>query len=156
MPIYNLSTRGRIADIGIGLRADKATAALPQTTTGSLFNVEGGNILLTLLVGEVTTVIQTQLDNAKLQANPDTGTTTDLCGNLDLSADEVGALYTITGDTATDAMQRGESGSVPAQTTAVVVAPGTIDLVCSASNTGSVKWSVWYLPLEEGAYVESA
>lgn len=156
MPSYNLGTRGRIADIGLGIRVDRATATLPQTTASAIFNVETGNVLVMLILGEVTTIIQTQANATKLQANPDTGTTTDLCGTLDITADEVGSLYTITGDAATDAMQRGESGSVPAQTTAVVVSPGTIDLNCAASNTGNVKWSIWYYPLEDGAYVEAA
>jgi hypothetical protein len=38
----------------------------------------------------------------------------------------------------------------------MVVAAGTIDLDCAASNTGSVKWSIWYVPLDDGAYVEAA
>lgn len=156
MPNYNQSTRQSIADITMGLRVDKTTATLPQSTTGNLFNVEIGKVLVTLLVGEVTTIIQNQANNTKLQANPDTGTTTDLCGNLDVANKEAGTLFSITGDAASDAMQTGSSGSVPAQTTSVVVAPGTIDLVCAASNTGSVQWSVWYVPLEDGAHITAA
>jgi len=38
----------------------------------------------------------------------------------------------------------------------IVVNAGTIDLDCAASNTGSVAWSIWYLPLEDGAYIEAA
>lgn len=154
MPTYNQSTRGRIADINLGMRVDRATDNI--TTGEDLFNIEGGNVLVNLILGEVTTIIETKTVNFKLQADPDTGTTTDLCGNLDLSADEVGTLYTITGDAAADAMQRGESGSVPAQTTAVVVAPGVIQAVVGATHTGSIKWSVWYIPLEDGAYITSA
>lgn len=154
MPAYNLSTRGRIADIGLGVRVDRATDNI--TTGENLFNIEGGNILVTLILGEVTTIIETKTVTFKLQANPDTGTTTDLCSNLDLSADEVGSLYTIAGNAAATAMQTGQSGSVPAQTTAVVVSPGTIDAVVGATHTGSIKWSVWYLPLEDGAYVTAA
>ena len=154
MPSYNLSTRGRLADIGLGIRVDRATDNI--LTSDNLFTVATGNVLVTLILGEVTTTMETKVLTFKLQANPTTGTTTDLCATLDLSADEVGALYTITGDAATDAMQRGESGSVPAQTTAVVVAPVTIDAVVGATHTGSIKWSIWYLPLEDGAYIEAA
>lgn len=38
----------------------------------------------------------------------------------------------------------------------VVVPAGTIDLDCAASNTGSVKWSLFYWPLDPGAYVTAA
>lgn len=155
MPNYNQSTRGIIADIGLGLRVDRDTAALPQTTTGSLFTVSGGNILLTLILGEVTTVIETQANNTNLVANPTTGTTTDLCAVLDITGGEEGTLYTISG-TAGDALQSGSSGSVIAQAASVIVAPGAIQLTCAASNTGSVQWSVWYVPLVAGASVAAA
>ena len=38
----------------------------------------------------------------------------------------------------------------------VVVPAGTIDLNCAASNTGAVKWSLWYIPLDAGATVTAA
>ena len=150
---YNKSTRERIADINMGLRVDRATANI--TTGLDLFTVSG-RCLLKLILGEVTTIIETKTVTFKLQLDPTTGTTTDLCGNLDLSADEVGSLYTITGDASGDAMQRGESGSVPAQTTDVVLATGVIQAVVGATHTGSIKWSVWYIPLDDGAYIEAA
>jgi len=110
---------------------------------------------MTYILGEVTTLIETKIVNYKLVSTPTTGTATDLCGNLDLSADEEGTLYTISGAAAT-AMQRGESGSVIGQLYPVAVAPGTIDCTVGATHTGSIKWSIWYLPLEDGAYVEAA
>lgn len=152
MPSYNQSTRDAIADIRGGLRVDRATAGLPASTTGSLFTVSGGNILMTLILGEVTTIIEAKANNTKLVANPTTGSTTDLCANLDITGDEVGTFYTISG-TAGDALQSGSSGSVIAQAVSVVVAPGVIQLTCGATSTGSVAWSIWYIPLEYGASV---
>ena len=38
----------------------------------------------------------------------------------------------------------------------VVLPVGTLNLRLSASSTGSIKWSIWYLPLEDGAYVTAA
>ena len=157
MPSYNLSTRQRVADINLGLRVDRATATLPQTTAAAIFNVLVGRVAITQIVGEVTTVIQTQANNTKLTANPTTGTSVDICAALDITADEVGCLYGITGLN-TDALIGVNAGALPqvGGKGAVIVNVGTIDLDCAASNTGSVKWSIFYVPVDEGAYIEAA
>jgi len=138
----------------LGIRVNRPTADLPQTKQSALFNVSG-RVLLQLILGQVTTVVQTQTCNAHLVANPTTGTDTALCGNVDITAKEAGTLFSIAGAAAT-AMQVGSSGSVIAQAADVVVAPGTIDFVTYASNTGQVKWSVWYIPLDDNATVSLA
>ncbi len=155
MPYYNQNTRQRLADISAGIRVDRATDTLPQTDSEALFTVVGGKCLVLGIVGEVTTIIQTQANNTKLIATPTVGTATDICAALDISADEVGCLYGITG-TATDAMVGADAGHTVWPASPIVVNAGTIDLDCAASNTGSVAWSIWYLPLEDGAYIEAA
>lgn len=138
----------------LSLKVDKATAALPATAAGSLFNVLGGTCAITQIIGEVTTVIQTQANDTKLTANPTTGTSVDICAALDISADEVGALYGITGLNS-DAMIGINAGALPMQARSVAVNIGTIDLDCAATNTGSIKWSIFYYPLEDGASIEA-
>lgn len=138
-----------------GQKVDRATAALPQTTQSALFTVSGGRVLITSIVGEVTTVIQTQANNTKIVSNPTTGTDVDLCAVLDITADQVGCLYGITG-LFSDAMVGANAGATVVPRNAVVVPAGTIDLSCAASNTGSVKWSVTYVPLDNGASVTAA
>ena len=155
MGYYNQSTRGRLADIGAGIRVDRATATLPQTTASAIFTVSGGKCLVLGIVGEVTTVIQTQANDTKLVANPTTGTSSDLCAVLDISADEVGCLYGITG-TVANAMVGANAGYTTWPAAPIVVNEGTIDLNCAASNTGSVAWSIWYVPLEDGAAITAA
>ena len=141
-----------------GVKVQRATAALPQTSTSTLFTVSGGKVLITSLVGEVTTVIQTQADNTKLTFDPtDAGATQDLCAVLDITADAVGTLYSLTGTPATamqDALNFLPSNKVPAQP--IVLKPGAILLDCAASNTGSVKWDLCYIPLDNGASVVAA
>ena len=142
---------------GLGFRVDRATADLPQTTDEALFTITGGRIALTLIVGEVTTVVQTQSNNTKLVLNPTaTGADQDLCAVLNISADAVGELYTISG-TVGDALRsdlligRGLTGSQ-----IMILSEGDIELNCAASNTGQVSWSMWYLPLDLGATVSAA
>jgi len=155
MSNYNLSTRARIADLIAGLRVDKAATAITGISTKSLFTVVGGNCLVTGLIGEVTTIVQTQACNTKYISTPTVGSAVDLCGVVDITAHEVGGLLTITGVLATAAV-KGNAGAGVFMANGIVVAPGVIGLNTAASNTGAYKFSIWYVPLEEGAYIEAA
>ncbi|WML79177.1 hypothetical protein [Streptomyces sp. VNUA74] len=145
----------QIRQISLGTKVDRATATLPQTTQGALFTVTGGRVLLTSLVGEVTTAIQNQACNVKVTSNPTTGTDVDIAANLNVQADEVGCLYGITG-LFSDALVGANAGAGVVPRNPVVLPVGTLDLVTSASNTGSVKWSLTYVPLDDGASVAAA
>jgi hypothetical protein len=145
----------QLRTILFGSKVDRTAAALPQTTQAALFTVTGGRVLVTSIVGEVTTVIQTQANATKIVSNPTTGTDVDLCATLDITADQVGCLYGITG-LFSDAMVGANAGAGVVPRNAVVVPVGTIDLSCAASNTGAVKWLLTYIPLDNGASVTAA
>lgn len=138
-----------------GEKVERGAAGLPASTAGALFTVVGGRVAITQIVGEVTTEIQDQANNTKLTANPTVGTSVDICDTLNIADDEVGCLYGITGLN-TDNLIGINAGALPAQTRDVVVNAGTIDLDCAATNTGEVKWTLFYVPIDDGAYVESA
>ena len=132
--------------------AARPTDTLPATGDEALFTITGGRILLVQIIGEVTTVIQTQTNNTKLKFNPTaTGADTDICATLNISADAVGTLYGITG-TIGDAMIDGLL-QLKGQVAPLILSEGDIELDCSATNTGSVKWDVFYIPLDDGATV---
>jgi hypothetical protein len=133
----------------------RATAALPASTAAALFNVVGGRVEVHRLLGEVTTVIQTQANATKIKNNPTAGTTADVTATLDITADEVGTLYMVEGDgTALVGVNAGTG--VQAVTVPWVAPVGDIELDCAATNTGAIKWDIWYRPLDEGAYVTAA
>lgn len=134
--------------------AQRATATLPQTAASSLFTVTG-RVKVLSIIGVVTTVIQTQLNNTKLVANPTVGADVNLCAVLDISADAVGTNYVITG-TLADALVAITSGAGVSQAGSLIVTAGTIDLNCAASNTGSVKWFIEYEPIDPGAMIFAA
>lgn len=141
-----------------GAKVERATATLPQTAAGALYTITGGRILLTALIGEVTTVIQTQANNTKLTFDPtDAGATQDLCAVLDITADAVGTMYSITGTPAT-AMQDGlnflSPNKLPAQP--ILLKPGSILLDCAASNTGAAKWTACWVPFDGAARLVAA
>lgn len=137
-----------------GIQVNRDSATLPQTTTGALFNVVGGRVAITQIVGEVTTAIQDQANNTRLVATPTGGSASNLCANLSIADDAIGTMYSITGTVGT-AMQD-DLGAVVDQTIPLIVKAGAIGLVCAASNTGEVKWSISYVPIDDGAYVEVA
>jgi hypothetical protein len=142
----------------LGRVVERATAALPQSTAGALFTISTGRVIVTSIIGEVTTVIQTQADATKLTFDPtDAGATQDLCATTDITADAVGTMYSITGTPATvlqDALNFLPPNKMLAQP--LILKPGSVLLDCAASNTGSVKWTLAYWPLDTGASVAAA
>lgn len=136
----------------VGFQVDRAAATLPATTATPYFTVSGGRVLAYFL-GEVTTVVETQTCNAKLIHSPATGTDLDICAVLNISADEVGTLYTITGTPGDAMLGAGQAGRLGG---GIVLKPGTVDFSCSATNTGATKWSCFYVPIDDGATVAAA
>jgi hypothetical protein len=153
--IPGATNQAAFSQIRLGFQVDRVTAALPQTTQSAIFTVAGGRIALLGLIGEVTTVIQTQADNLSVTTNPTIGTDVALCAVLNVSAKEVGTLFGITG-TFADALVGANAGATVLCDRPVVVPIGTIDLITSASNTGSVKWKLIYLPIDDGVTVTAA
>lgn len=140
----------------IGVQVERPTATLPAATIQTpLFTISGGRVAFTIL-GEVTTVIQTQANNTKLIHNPTVGTDQDLCAVLSITADEVGTLYTLPAAFASALIGSGMAAPFPGMGNPVIAKPGTIDLLCAATNTGAVKWTLFYLPLDLGAAVVAA
>ena len=151
MAHYNKSTRDRIADINTGMRVDIPTSLVRDK---AIFTVGGGRVLLVNLVGYVTTAIGAGANNTKLQHDATNGAAVDLCANLDLDACAQFSFLAITGATA-DAMTKATS-AIRGMTIPVILGPGQIKIVRTADATGSVAWSVWYVPLDDGAYIEAA
>jgi hypothetical protein len=141
---------------GDGMRVERPKANLPQSAAAPIFTISGGNVIIYSIIGEVdTTAIQAQANNMKLISNPTTGADVDLCAVLDIDGDAVGTMYHITG-TLADALIATTSGAFGLQNDPIIVAPGTIDLSCSASNTGKIKWTVFYSSEDSGAKIVKA
>lgn len=139
----------------LGTRVTRSTADIISGSAVPVFTVTG-TVLLTYLTGEVTTVIGAGANNAKFQFNPTTGTTNDMCANLDIDGDEVGALYSISG-VAGDAMLRSESGAIRNMTAnGVTLSAGQIEFITAANATGSIALTLFYIPITDGATVVAA
>lgn len=137
---------------------ERATAAPPQTADGALFRITGGKIRVLGIYGEVTTAIGAVANATKLKLNPSgTGSDLDLCATLDITGDAVGTVYSITGTVATALKSANLWAVVPADDIAapgLVLAPGDIELDCAGSSgTGSIKWTLLWVPVDAAANV---
>ena len=137
----------------LGLSAEKAAATLPATTTQTIFTVTGGRVLVTLLLGEVTTIIQAQANNLKVTSAPTVGTAVDLASNLDVNGKEAGTLLLVEGDGTALVGANAGAALNAVGIGAVVVPVGVIRIETSATNTGATKWHIRYIPIDVGATV---
>jgi hypothetical protein len=142
-----------------GTVVTKAAQAFPQTATATLYTVTGGNILVTLLLGEVTTVVQSSDPVLTLGCGtPTIGGTLDTDGiatSTTLASQEVGTLVTVAASSGLGgALVVGSlAGSAAFLSTPFVVSAGTITWTTGASKTGAMKWYLTYIPLDDGASV---
>lgn len=140
--------------ISVPNTVQRATGVTPQGTAGNLFTVTG-RVIIDQIIGEVTVEIGAGANDTKLVSNPTVGADVDLCAVLDIDADVVGALYHITG-TLANAMIATTSGAFTIQAGGVMVSAGTIDLDCTGSTAGSIKWTVIYRAIDANSSVIAA
>ena len=136
----------------------KATGTLAATTV-PLFTVAGGEVLITALWGKVTTAI-TVANTYKLQLNPTTGDTGDICASTDIGTNDTaaGSLLTFTLATVTappDLIAGSASGGGYSLPLTCVLTTGQIESV-SAGTDGAITWNLTWLPLTDGATVVAA
>jgi len=130
----------------------RAAANLPASTAAPIFTLTG-DVVIHAIIGEVLdTAIEAQTNSIKLISNPTVGADVDLCAALDIDGDAIGTIYQITG-TLTDALVATTSGASLTQDKNLTVAAGTIDLDCTATNTGKIKWTVFYTAVDTGAII---
>ena len=151
------ANREVLSQVGLGFHVAKAAATLPATTTQDIFTISGGRVLVTVLVGEVTTAIQNQGCNLKVTSVPTTGSAVDVAANLAVANFEKGALLVVEGDgTAIIGAAAGAGHAGAADPRLFILPVGTVRIETSATNTGATKWDMWYFPLDDGAVVASA
>lgn len=145
-----------VRTIALGIMVSRATATLPATALGAIFNITGGRILIRSLIGEVTTAIQAQACTVKVTSTPTTGTAVDLSAvSASISGLEVGGKLTLPAAAATGLVV-GNAGGVIGEQAKWIVPIGSLGITTSATNTGSVKWDLIYVPIDVGAQVVAA
>lgn len=144
--------------LALGNQISRATAALPASTAGNIFTVSGGRILLVALIGEVTTAIQNQACTLKVSTAPTVGSAVDLCTAASIINAPVGVHFSLpsaAGSALTTDLATG-GGVQDIMTSAWLVPVGSLTITTSATNTGSVKWDMAYIPWDNAAQVVAA
>lgn len=140
----------------LGNKVEEPAAVLPATATAHLFTVSGGRVVVTGLVGQCTTVCTSTATTVSVGHTPLTGTasTTALATATAVTSAEVGSLVSlpITKGALLVNVLAGGAAQAPGSG-GYVVPPGTIDITTSATNTGAFKWTLTYIPLDNGATV---
>lgn len=145
----------------LGVRVERATDTLPQSTDEAIFTVSGGRVIITSLVGEVTTAIAAgTTPDLKIKYNPTAaGSDFDLCTAVSIASDAVGQMYYIAGSVASPGalLVGGAVGQAnPVFTAPLMLSEGDIEIDMDESVTGSVAWTLTYIPLDDGASVAAA
>lgn len=161
----------QIRSLLMGVAVTKSLTA-PQNTSTALFNVTGGKVAVTSVVGEVTTVIGATTVNYNLTYTPSGGAAADLCAATVCTSDAVGTLYSLVSGVATDLLSIQSVSAIGGTPVAASEAPnvtyahmlwrpmvvraGALNWKTSASTTGVVAWTLTYIPIDNGASVAAA
>jgi hypothetical protein len=161
MPQYNedITARSFIADNIGGLRVDRA-AALVTNATVALFNIVGGRVLLLNFVGEISTIMDATGCTLRISAltTDATAVVTHLTSAAtDCASKTAGTLYTLPAAVASALIESTNNSAAVATTqTPLVLKTGALNLIGGGASTGTIKWSAWYIPLDDGAYMADA
>lgn len=138
----------RTITLGNGV-VSKATGVLAEAVTPTLFNIAGGEVLITAMWAKVTTAL-TVANTVTIQANPTNGdTATILTGDLGTTDTLAGTVLGGEGDT-TAFVRNG----VPAR---AVVSTGTVEIDSNGTSVdGAMTVYCTWIPLTDGATLAAA
>jgi hypothetical protein len=160
MPIYTFDKRNAEADMNLGLRVDRA-AAVVAAGTNNIFTVVG-RVLLTAMLGEVTVTIDGALTTLQI-THLRTGVTTPTVTPLSIASGSTagfapGRMFTLPNAVGSAVVLSTGSSAALMNTARYYLGTGGLQLVAGggATTNGLIKWSVWYLPVDDGAYMAAA
>lgn len=144
----------QVRTILAGVRIEKSATTVINGDA-DLFTISGGRVLITNLIGEVTTVISGTTPTLLVKNVTTVGGDVSLATATTVTDDEVGTLYAVDG--VGNALETGSSGVVESSAKGIVCAEGTLKMTSAAADVaGAVSWTMTYVPLDDGASVASA
>lgn len=153
----NIMSSSAKRSLVLGDAVTRAAALQPQTGQAAIFTVSGGKVLVTSLIGEVVVATPATVNTLKVTGNPTSGTDVDWTSAVSTASQEAGAIITL-GVTKGGALVVSPAGGGNGIAYVGFVAQiGTIDLVTSGSAaTGTIKWTLTYVPIDDNASVAAA
>lgn len=137
----------------------RPAGTLPQTATQNIFQVRGGRVLVRGVLGEVTVILQNSDAVPKVtaaaydSAGVIVGTAVDVASTVASTSREVGGKFWVEGDGTALVASNAGAAFIGANSGCWICPQGYVQFITGASKTGSIKWDLWYQPLDEGADV---
>jgi hypothetical protein len=141
-----------------GILVTKAAQNIPQTATANLYTVAGGSVLITGLLGVVTTAIGATATTLSLGTAPGAQTTSIATATAITSSPVGTVLFPVGSGGKATALVVAGAGFVlapPAIFNPFVLGAGTTNITwtTSANDTGQVQFYLWYTPIDFDATV---
>jgi hypothetical protein len=156
MPIYDQSQLENIPPVLIGIRVE-AAAALITNALVTKFTVTGGNVLMTAFYGEVIVPIAATATTVGLLHTPTTGTVSTIspvAGGTDIQSFAAGRMARLPAALAGILTWTATAYGTFTSRTRYILRPGALGIQGSANPaTGTVRWTMFYVPIDDGAYV---
>lgn len=156
--MFSNQYRDVFTTMAFGFHTQRPTAVWPQTADQTIFTITGGRVFVTSLSGVFTVAASGTANNLSVNSVPTTGSSVVIASTLATASFEIGALLVVEGDgTAVIGTATG-AGFAPALNALPFILPaGAITITCSGNNTtGSIKWDIFYFPLDDGASIVAA
>lgn len=153
----------QLRTLNYGTQVTKGPVTPPNSgSSANLFTVSGGAVVVSYLVGRVTTALSGTTGAIALGTKPTSGTeeTAGIATAGVVGGAEIGTLLTpiaSSGLAGTLVVSGKLAGNSPFIATSFVVNAGTIEVTTSvATMTGAIQWYLAYVPLDDGASVVAA
>ena len=155
MQQYDTATMAHISDMNFGIRVER-DAALITAASVAIFNIVTGPVVMFSLIGSVVVQIAATATLIHIDTAPAAGTVTALSTDSgDIQGFVPGRQFHLPATVAAHILSTG--GAVLDVCPQWVLPVGTLNLHGSASPaTGTVKWTLVYVPMDEGAHVTAA
>lgn len=147
-------TQLRLLDRGYQIK--RATALLPATTTGNIFIIGGGKVMVNGLLGVCDVASPSTTNTLKISTLATGGTGADLSTAVSVASKEAGSTISLT-NVVGGALLVQNAGTPASTLLPFVLNPGSITITTTGTAaTGTWSWYLQYVPVDDAAYVTAA
>lgn len=146
--------------IGQGVKVSQAEALPPaDTVSRDIFSIDGGRVLVTGFLGEVTVAIPAQSIDFDFAFDPDNGGSNVVLATALVCDSDVAGTYYVLNDTFGGALVTSTANYLLNSALEEPFVLGAGDIVWTTTGGGAigttarVKWDLWYVPLDSGVTV---
>ena len=134
-------------------RHSRCAAYSPTAATVAKFTVSGGAILVHLMYGTIVTTLEATASNVSVTLNPTTGTTGTVASTAEGNGLVAGDHILIEGDGTAAIVAGATKWFTLGGPAAFIADAGAIEVIHAAAQTGTLRWDLFWEPLDEEARV---